>query len=154
MPGPSSLSLERKLPLLISILLVALAGGLTAAGYHEVRQTSELRAIDRLQRLTSQLAELASVTQQQRYESLQRVAADSAVIAHLVASAPSETTRAAALTAFRGLPISPADTAIIAELRSAHEARRVATHAELPDDEPISALTAILSKGRPAMGPF
>ena len=33
MPGPSSLSLERKLPLLISVLLVALAGGLTAAGY-------------------------------------------------------------------------------------------------------------------------
>src|SRR5688500_17819053 len=117
MPGPSSLSLERKLPLLISILLVALAGGLTAAGYHEVRQTSELRAIDRLQRLTSQLAELASVTQQQRYESLQRVAADSAVIAHLVASAPSDLTQAAALSALRGLSISSTDTKVIAEDR-------------------------------------
>src|SRR4029453_3390301 len=75
MPGLSSLSLERKLPLLISVLLVALAGGLTVAGYHEVRQTSELRAIDRLRRLTSQLAELASVTQQQRYGSPPPVAA-------------------------------------------------------------------------------
>jgi signal transduction histidine kinase len=155
MPGPSSLSLERKLPLLISILLVALAGGLTVAGYHEVRRTSELRAIDRLQRLTSQLAELASVSQQQRRESLQRVAADSAVVSHLAASAPSETARAAALSALRGLALSPADTPIIAELRSTHEATRVATHPELPDDEePISALTTALSKGEAAMGPL
>ena len=155
MPGPSSLSLERKLPLLISVLLVALAGGLTAAGYHEVRQTWELRVIDRLRRLTSELADLASVSQQQRYESLQRVAADSAVVAHLAASAPRETSRAAALSALRGLAISTTDTTIIAELRSAHEATRVGTHPELPDDEePISALTAVLSKGQPAMGPF
>ena len=41
MAAPASLSLERKLPLLISVLLAALAVGLTAAGYHEVKQASE-----------------------------------------------------------------------------------------------------------------
>ena len=53
MAAPASLSLERKLPLLISVFLAALAVGLTAAGYHEVKQASEARGIERLQRLTS-----------------------------------------------------------------------------------------------------
>ena len=153
MTGPRSLSLERKLPLLISVLLVALAGGLTAAGYHEVRQTSELRAIDRLQRLAGQLAELAAVTQQQRFDSLRRVASNPAVVAYLSAAEPNQETRVAALDALRGLSISAADTALVAELRSAHEATRVATRPELPnDDEPVAALIATLSKGKPALG--
>ena len=153
MTGPGSLSLERKLPLLISVLLVALAGGLTAAGYHEVRQTLELRAIDRLQRLAGQLAELAGATQLQRFDSLRRVASDSAVVAHLSASEPNDRTRAAALQALSGLSLSPADTAIVAELRSAHEATRVATRPELPNDnEPVAALISTLSEGKPALG--
>jgi len=70
MAAPVSLSLERKLPLLISVLLAALAVGLTAAGYHEVKQGSEARGIARLQRLTSQLAELSGTTTQQRLATL------------------------------------------------------------------------------------
>jgi len=153
MPGLSSLSLERKLPLLISVLLVALAGGLTAAGYHEVRQTSELRAIDRLQRLSSQLAELARVSQQQRFEALRRVAADRAVVAQLSDAEPDERTRAAALSALDSLAINPADTALVAELRSAHVATRVATRPELPDDkEPVSDLISELAHGQTSLG--
>src|SRR5687767_13012918 len=131
---PGSLSLERKLPLLISILLVGLAGGLTVAGYHEVRQASELRGIDRLQRMTAQLAEISGNTTQLRFAALRRVAADSAVIAHLGASDPAPATETAAVAALRGLSISAADSSIIAELRSAHEASRVATGPELADD--------------------
>ena len=155
MRGFGSLSLERKLPLLISVLLVTLVGGLIAAGYHGVRQTAELRAIDRLQRLTSQLAELAVVTQQQRFDSLRRVAADRAVVAHLAATESTDAAKAAALSALSGLAISAADTQIVAELRSAREATRVATHPELSgDDEPIAALVRTLSHGQAAMGPF
>ena len=83
MTASPSLSLERKLPLLISVFLVSLAIGLTAAGYHEVKQASQLRGIDRLQRLTSQLAELAGNSTQQRFVALQRVAADSAIVSYL-----------------------------------------------------------------------
>src|SRR5690242_9722312 len=77
--APSSLSLERKLPLLISVFLVALAAGLTGAGYHEVKQASELRGLDRLQRLATQLASLASASSENRYAALRHVAADAAV---------------------------------------------------------------------------
>jgi len=80
MPAPASLSLERKLPLLISIFLISLATGLTVAGYHEVKQASELRGIERMQRLTSSLAQLASTSTEQRYAALRRVAADSTVV--------------------------------------------------------------------------
>jgi len=150
---PGSLSLERKLPLLISLLLIALASGLTAAGYHEVRQAAELRAIDRLQRLASQLAELATVSMQQRFAALQAVAADSAVVAHLSSPEPDATKRAAALAALSKLSISSTDTSLVAELRSVHEATAIATRPELAkDDEPISALLATLSHGRVAMG--
>jgi signal transduction histidine kinase len=150
---PGSLSLERKLPLLISLLLVALAGGLTAAGYQEVRQASELRGVDRLQRLASQLAELASVTMQARFEALRHVAADSAVVAHLSAAEPDASKRAAALAALQDLSTSPTDTSIIAELRSASEATTIVTRPELArDEEPISALIETLSQGQAAMG--
>ena len=153
MSGFASLSLERKLPLLISVLLVGLAGGLTAAGYHEVRQASELRGIERLQRLTAQLAEIAGNSIQLRLTAVQRVAANGAVVAHLAAPDADSSSRAAAIAALNDLAIVPADTAIIAELRSAHEARRVATRPELAfDDEPISALIATLSQGQVAMG--
>jgi signal transduction histidine kinase len=150
---PGSLSLDRKLPLLISLLLVALAGGLTAAGYHEVRQTTEARAVDRLQRLSSQLAELVATSTEARYVALRQVAADSAVVAHLAAPERDDAKREAALAALNALAITPTDTAIVAELRSTSEAMSLVTRPELAkDDEPISALIATLSAGQAAMG--
>jgi signal transduction histidine kinase len=150
---PGSLSLERRLPLLISILLVGLAGGLTVAGYHEVRAAAELRGIDRLQRLAAPLAEMAATSTEQRFATLRRVATDSAVIAHLARSDAHTAPDSAALSALRRLSTSATDTSIIAELRSAHEASRVATRPELAgDDEPINALIATLSRGRAGMG--
>lgn len=150
---PSSLSLERKLPLLISVLLVALAGGLTAAGYHEVRQATELRGIDRLQRLTNQLAELAGTTTTARFAALRRVAADSAIVAYFSSAEPDAGKRAAALAALNGLASAPTDTPIVAQLRSSSEAAPIETRPELAnDDEPISALIATVSQGQVAMG--
>ena len=108
MPGLASLSLERKLPLLISVFLVALAVGLTGAGYQEVRRASELRSIERVQRITGQLAELSSANTGQRVAAVKRVAADSAVVNYLAgdggAGAPD-----AAIAALRALAVSPAD---------------------------------------------
>ena len=150
------MSLERKLPLLISVLLISLAGGLTAAGYHEVRQASELRGIERMQRLTSQLAELSSNNLRGRYESLQQIASDPAVVRYLSGGESDEAARLRARAALRGLAVNPADTALVAELRSVREMMTsVATSPELAtDQEPVTALTKRLAGGRPALGDF
>jgi len=154
MPAPASLSLERKLPLLISILLAALAVGLTAAGYHEVKQASEARGVERLQRLTSQLAELAGTTTQQRFAALRRVASDTAVVAYLLGAGSDTAARRRAVAALRGLSISSTDTTIVAELRPTSEAIRVTTTPEVGGDEeqPVAAVIASLRDGQPAIG--
>jgi signal transduction histidine kinase len=153
MTASRSLSLERKLPLLISVFLVSLAIGLTAAGYHEVKQASQLRGIDRLQRLTSQLAELAGTSTQQRMVALQRVAADSAIVSYLSGVRSGPAGHDAALAALSKLALSPADTGLVAELRSTTEATTVATRPELTkDEEPIAALVRKLSRGQASIG--
>jgi signal transduction histidine kinase len=153
MPGLATISLERKFPLLISVFLVTLAVGLTGAGYHEVRQASELRAIERMQRLTGQLAEMSGATTEQRFAALRRVAADPAVVAYLTAPDREASSRAAALASLRALSLTPTDTSIVAELRSTTEATRIATRPELAgEDEPVGALIARLSRGQAALG--
>ena len=107
MQAPPSLSLERKLPLLISVFLVSLASGLTGAGYHEVKQASELRGLERMQRLTGSLAQLAATSTDQRYAALRRVAADTSVVRYLAGSTSDSVHRRAALAALRGLSVSP-----------------------------------------------
>ena len=147
------MSLERKLPLLISVLLISLAGGLTAAGYHEVRQASELRGIDRMQRMTAQLAELSSNSVQQRFTALRTVAADSSVVSFLAGSNTDDEDRSAVVEALRRLSLTPTDTPIVAELRSVREMQRVSTRAELiGDEEPVAALIKRMASGQPAMG--
>jgi signal transduction histidine kinase len=155
MTGLASLSLERKLPLLISVLLIGLAGGLTAAGYHEVRQTSELRGIDRMQRMTAQLAQISSANIQQRFDSLRTVAADPAVVSYLAGSDTDDAARGAAAAALGRLSLTPTDTPIVAELRSVRAMTSVATRPELAgDEEPVAALIRKLATGQPAMGDF
>jgi signal transduction histidine kinase len=154
MAAPASLSLERKLPLLISFFLAVLAVGLTAAGYHEVRQASEARGVERLQRITSQLAELAGTSTQLRLAAMRRVASDSAVVRYLLAAEPDGAARARAVAALRGLSISPTDTAIVAEIRPTSEAIRVATTPEVVGDEeePVAAVVASIKDGQPVIG--
>jgi len=98
---------------------------------HEVRQASELRAIERMQRLTGQLAEMSGATTEQRFAALRRVAADPDVVAYLAAPGREAASRAAALASLRGLSLTPTDTSIVAELRSTSEAMRIATRPEL-----------------------
>jgi signal transduction histidine kinase len=154
MQARASLSLERKLPLLISVLLLALTVGLTWAGYQEVRQASETRGVARLQRLVRQLADAAGLTLEQRLATLRRVASDTAIVAHLAdpGGEASASSAAAAVAALRGLSMTPADTSIVASLHSVHETRRVTTHPELAGDStPVDALIATLARGEPAI---
>ena len=154
MAARTSLSLERKLPLLISVFLVALTVGLTVAGYHEVRQASEQRGIARLQTLASQLAQLAGGTTVQRVAALRRVATDARIERYLASSDPDSAAERAATDALRGLVVTAADSIVTAEVRSTTETVRLATQSELPDDrEPVAApIGSTLSHGKSGMG--
>jgi signal transduction histidine kinase len=57
-PVPARLSMERKLPLLIGALLVAVIAALSIAAYVEVRSTSQQLAAERLQSVTNQFRDL------------------------------------------------------------------------------------------------
>jgi signal transduction histidine kinase len=154
MAAPRSLSLERKLPLLISVFLAALAVGLTVAGYREVRQASEQRGTARLQSLAGQLAELSGGTTVQRVNALRRVSADARVQRYLASPDADSALERAATDALRGLVVTAADSVLVAEIRSVSETVRLATQAELPEErEPISDLVAtMLSRGKSGMG--
>ena len=154
MLAPASLSLERKLPLLISVFLVTLAVGLTGAGYHEVKQASELGGLERMQRLTGQLAQLAATSTDLRYAALRRVAADSAVVRYLATGPSSDSAVSrAALGALRALVLTPTDTSVVAELRSASESIEATTRPELTgDEEPVASLVKRLARGETPMG--
>ncbi|HEX6053492.1 MAG TPA: ATP-binding protein [Gemmatimonadaceae bacterium] len=145
----TSLSLERKLPLLISVLLSALAVGLTWAGYVEVRRASELRGTERLRRLAEQIAELAQRSTEQRATILRRVATDAALVAELTSPTTGSRNRvSAALTA--ALATARPDQPIVAELRSTSEAVRITTHPELSEsDGPVRRLITGLSRDGP-----
>ncbi|HEX5074246.1 MAG TPA: ATP-binding protein [Gemmatimonadaceae bacterium] len=154
MAAPASLSLERKLPLLISVFLAALAVGLTAAGYREVKRATEARGIERLQRLTTQLAEVAGTSTQQRFAAMRRVAGDSDVVAYLIGAASDSSARARAIAALRDLSIASTDTVVVAELRPTTETIRVATIPEVVgyDEEPVAALIASMKDEQPVIG--
>ena len=91
----AGLSLERKLPLLITALLVTTlaVGGISA--YLEVRTASVESARQRLRLLVERVVDLSNPAVQQRMEALAVVASDSAVISFL--ESPSAAGEAAAL---------------------------------------------------------
>lgn len=60
------MSLERKLPLLVTALLVAVLAAAVALAYREVRRVAEIAAVDRLSTASGQLAALAATSTTQR----------------------------------------------------------------------------------------
>ena len=102
------MSLERKLPLLITALLVlTLAAGL-AYGYHQVRRVALAGARDRLRLVAEQLTALTAPGLAQRRAQLAAVAADGAVTAFL--AAPADAPRGPAAAALQGLRTPPDTT--------------------------------------------
>ena len=105
----AGLSLERKLPLLITgLLVVTLAIGVAAA-YREVRQTQFGAARERLQRMTTQLSTLSGPSVGLRRAALAAAGADPAVAAFV--AAPSAADRAAAAEVLRRVHV-PTDSAL------------------------------------------
>src|SRR5690348_1651317 len=69
-------SLELRLPLLISALLVLVIGGFSWAAYGDVRRSTLGAATERLERVTRQLADLLGAGAPQRAEDVRQAAAD------------------------------------------------------------------------------
>jgi signal transduction histidine kinase len=91
--GSSRWSLERRLPVLLFLLLTAVVGGLSLAAYGEVRGSAIRRATDRLESVGGELALSAARSTMTRVESLKSLAADGVIVR---AVAGGETARAVA----------------------------------------------------------
>src|ERR671917_2218276 len=110
------LSLERKLPVLIFGLLLAVVAAQTWSAYREVRSAAESQALERLRRLGAQLAGSARTALTQRGVLERRVASDAAVLAFLRTPADSARAREARLALQQLTPRG--DSVTIAELWS------------------------------------
>jgi signal transduction histidine kinase len=97
------LSLERKLPLLITALLVAIMAAGAASAYVEVKQAAVESALERLRVVSEQLAATVAPAAVQRVRTMAEVGGHAAVLAYL--DAPGEVARPAAEAALRRLRI-------------------------------------------------
>jgi signal transduction histidine kinase len=102
-------SLEHRLPVLISVLLVCVVGGLSLAAYREVRDAAVTRAAERIERVGRELVVAGSRNTIVRAESLRVVAADG-LIARALAGGATATEVERRLTASHEHP----DTTLVA----------------------------------------
>jgi signal transduction histidine kinase len=104
-PSPSptrrGLSLEHRLPLMITALLVATMAAVVFFAWAEVRRAATSTSLERLRRVTEQLALLSGPTVPARLREMRAAAARPAVLAHL--ESPDGATRAAASQALQAL---------------------------------------------------
>jgi PAS domain S-box-containing protein len=105
------LSLERKLPLLVTALLLAVVGALSLAVYREERRSARLVVQDRLDRAVRELGALLERSPVQRASEMSKLAADPSVRAFV--SSGGRRFRAEALKAARAVaPEAPPGPAI------------------------------------------
>jgi len=113
---PAGLSLERKLPLGITALLVATLAAGVAFGYRDFRRSSVHAARDRLELIPRQLSALAVTGIKLRRATLATAAGDPAFPAFL--ASPTPAARAAAIAAFQKLRV-PNDSGLLVLLDGA-----------------------------------
>jgi signal transduction histidine kinase len=99
---PAGPSLERKLPLLITALLVVTMAAGVGSAYREVRRAALDTARERLKAITQQLSSLIAPQLATRHATLATAGADSSALSAFLA-APSPATRAAAAAALQRL---------------------------------------------------
>jgi signal transduction histidine kinase len=153
-PRPRALSLEQKLPLLISGLLLLTLLGASWAAYAEVKHSALLASTEHLRRVTRQLADLSQASSAQRATLMRSVAADTAIRSLLRSRATTLTPAAAAAVA---RVATPTDSTPVIELRDATGQLQIAAHPLLPAVHAEHAL-ALIRGPDPAdsagVGPF
>lgn len=144
-PHPASRwqSIDRRLPLLITLLLIVAIAALAAGAYRAVEGTLVDAAEARLEASVRQLGSLLSESAAQRQGEVAATAADPALRTYLADPGPA--TREAAIAALSG-PLDESQT-MAAELWSAAGRLVLATH---PEAQP--AATATIGR-RPPVGP-
>jgi signal transduction histidine kinase len=147
------LSLERKLPVLIFGLLLAVVSAQTWSAYREVRSAAEMQALERLRRVGAQLAASSRTSLTQRGVLERRVASDAAILAFLLAPADSARAREARRALQQLTP--PRDSVTIAELWTAGGSRLLTTAPNLPPEtREVLALTARMRDDSARFGRF
>src|SRR5688572_4349046 len=81
-------SLERRLPVLLSLLLAIVIGGLSLGAYGEVRGSAISLATERLERMSRELAASAGRSTTIRGEALRALAADDVIVRAMAGRAP------------------------------------------------------------------
>ncbi len=100
-PGRSGLSLEHRLPLMITALLLVTMAAVVLSAWVEVRRAATGGALERLRRVTEQLALISTPTIPARLQEMRAAAAEPGILAQL--QSPGEGTRAGATQALQGL---------------------------------------------------
>lgn len=129
-----NMSLERKLPLLVTAVLVATLATAVGLAYHEVRRTSEIAATSRIQTAARQLAALSAASITAHAKLLHQVAESPAVhlsAIHRGVTSLSSRDRTTAATALHRL-VLPNDSTLAIELWSA-DGQLVDSIGEIPE---------------------
>jgi signal transduction histidine kinase len=147
------LSLERKLPVLIFGLLLAVVAAQTWSAYREVRSAAESQALERLRRVSAQLAASTRTTLTRRGVLERRVASDAAVVAFLLAPTDADRAREARQALRQLTP--PGDSVTVAELWASRGSRLLTTAPHLPPETGEAlALTARMRDDSARFGRF
>lgn len=120
------MSLERKLPLFITALLAVVLAAAVALAYRELSRSAQVVAVDRLERVSNQLAGLVTASTDQRTKLLRQVAGDPAV--QRAVTHPATAADASVLAALGRLAVS-SDSALPIQLWTV-EGEKVAALAE------------------------
>jgi signal transduction histidine kinase len=147
----ASLSLERKLPLLIVALLLAVIVTLLVLAYREVSEAAIEGQVDRLRRVTRELADLAARPTPAHLQFFQR-AADDPAVQQLMQGPSSPAARARATTALQTLR-APNDSVYPAQLWDSAGRIVVALDTASPSPEPMPSERHSV-RGKPGYTPF
>jgi signal transduction histidine kinase len=105
-------SLEHRLPVLISLLVACVVGGLSFAAYREVRDTAITRTTERLERVGRELIASSTRSTKERTDTIRAIAADGAIVRALAGGAGSAIDAAPITTRLAAARI-PADSVLL-----------------------------------------
>jgi signal transduction histidine kinase len=125
--SPRGLSLEFKLPLLITTLLVVIMSAVVAFAYAEVKQSARAHAPERLRMIAQQLSEMIQPMLAQRAARVREVAADPAVAALLDEPGDAARGRAASAALSRLRGASPSSLPVVVWSAQGEEVSRIGT---------------------------
>lgn len=147
------MSLERKLPLLMTAVLLVILGGGVLLAYREIRRAAEILLTDRLQDFTDGLAVAAGGAPGRIAEQLREVARDPVVRRVLTTQAPARADLATVTELLADLEL-PGDSGLVSELWSA-DGRVIASYGgDRSNDSRPSTAAVVTGPDSLSMGAF